>query len=91
MVYVLAQLKLESFQRWKAVFDQRAAIRKEAGSKEARLFRNSNDDTEVVILFEWDTIENARKYMESDVLREALKKVGATFTDTYLDEVEITT
>jgi heme-degrading monooxygenase HmoA len=91
MVYVLAQLKLESFQKWKAIFDQRVSVRKEAGSKEARLFRNSNDDTEVVILFDWDTLENARKYMESDMLREALEKVGATYTTTYLDEVEITT
>jgi heme-degrading monooxygenase HmoA len=91
MVYVLAQLKLESFQKWKAIFDQRVSVRKEAGSKEARLFRNINDDTEVVILFDWDTLENARKYMESDVLREALEKVGATYTTTYLDEVEITT
>ena len=91
MVYVLAQLKLENFQRWKAVFDQRVSVRKEAGSKEAHLFLNSNDDTEAVILFDWDTLENAREYMESDVLREALKNVGATYTTTYLDEVEITT
>lgn len=91
MVYVLAQLKLESFHKWKAIFDQRVSVRKEAGSKEARLFRNSNDDTEAVILFDWDTLENARKYMESDVLREALEKVGATYTTTYLDEVETTT
>lgn len=91
MVYVLARLKLESYDKWKPVFDQRAAVRKEAGSKEARLFRNSDDDHEVVILFEWDTIENARKYMESEMLIKSLQKVGATFTDTYLDEVEKTT
>ena len=32
MVYVIAQLKLESYDKWKPVFDERA-IRKESGSK----------------------------------------------------------
>lgn len=90
MVYIIAQLKLESFDKWKSVFEERSAIRKESGSKEASLFRNSNDPTEAMILFEWDNIERAKKYLESEVLLEALKKVGATFTITYLDEIETT-
>lgn len=90
MVHIIAQLKLESFDKWKSVFEERSAIRKESGSKEARLFLNSNDPSEAMILFEWDNIENAKKYLESEALKEALKKVGATFTITYLDEVETT-
>ncbi|KAF5073595.1 putative quinol monooxygenase [Methanobacterium aggregans] len=90
MVHIIAQLKLESFDKWKPVFDERSAIRKEAGSKEASLFRNSNDPNEAMILFEWDNMENAKKYLESEALREALKKMGVTFTITYLDEVETT-
>ncbi len=90
MVYVIAQLKLENYDKWKSIFDERASIRKEAGSKEARLFRNSNDDNEAMILFEWDTMENAKEYLESEALRKALKEVGVTYTITYLDEVEKT-
>jgi heme-degrading monooxygenase HmoA len=90
MVYVIAQLKLESYDKWKPVFDERSVIRKEKGSKEARLFRNSDDHNEVMILFEWDNIENARNYMESETLRKTLEKEGATYTSTYLDEMEKT-
>lgn len=90
MVYIIAQLKLESYNKWKPVFDERSVIRKEKGSKEARLFRNYNDHNEVMILFEWDNIENARKYMESESLRKTLEKEGATYTTTYLDEIEKT-
>ncbi len=61
MVYVIAQLKLESYDKWKPVFDERAAIRKESGSKEARLFRNSNDQNEAVIIFEWDNNGKRKK------------------------------
>jgi quinol monooxygenase YgiN len=91
MVYVIAQLKLVSYDNWKPVFDERKAMRQETGSKEASLFRNSDDPNEVVILFEWDNMENARKYMESEELQKTLKKAGATFNVIYLDEIEKTT
>ena len=91
MVYVIVQLKLESFDKWKPVFDERAAIRKESGSKGARLFLNSDNPNEGFILFDWDNMENARKYLESESLRKTLQKVGVTYTNTYLDEVETTT
>ena len=90
MVYIIAKLKLESFDKWKPVFNERSSVRRESGSKEARLFRNSNDPNEAMILFKWDNMENAKKYLESEALKETLKKVGATFTITYLDEVEKT-
>ena len=87
MVYIIAQLKLENYDKWKPVFDERSNLRKEMGSKEARLFANSDDRNEAMILFDWDTKENAQKYLESEALRETLKKVGATYTITYLDEL----
>ena len=90
MVYVMVPLKLESFDKWKPVFDDRSAIRKNSGSKEARLFVNSENHNEAVILFEWDNLENAKNYLESEAVREALAKVGATYTVTYLEELEKT-
>lgn len=90
MVYIIVKLNLESFDNWKKVFDERSDIRKESGSREARLFRNSENDNEAMILFEWDNIENARLYLESEILRESLKRVGATYTFSYLDEIEKT-
>jgi heme-degrading monooxygenase HmoA len=92
VVYVIALLKLEDYDTWKPVFDERAALRKDSGSKEARLFRNFDDDKEVVIFFDWDNMESARKFFESESLQKALQKGGAKLIDTtYLDEVEKTT
>ena len=90
MVYVIVELKLESFDRWKLVFDERSAARKESGSKEARLFRNSDDPNEALILFDWDSLENAKDYLESETVRQTLKNAGATYTFTFLDELEKT-
>lgn len=88
MIYVIAQLKLESYDKWKPLFNERSAMRKENGAKEANLFRNSDDPNEVVILFKWDNKENAKKYVESATLLEALQKAGIKkLKVTYLDEV----
>ena len=91
MVYVLGRLKVKDFNEWQPVFDERSSIRKEAGSKVAHVFRNRDDLNEIVILFEWDTKENALKYFEADIVEKILKKEGAKIMDTtFLDEVEIT-
>jgi heme-degrading monooxygenase HmoA len=89
MVYVLGKLKVENYENWKTFFDKRSDTRKESGAKEAHLFRNSDDPNEVLILFIWDTKENAQKYMESDNLRKYLKNAGSELKNvTYLDEQE---
>ena len=90
MVYAIVQLNLESYDKWKPVFDERSALRKESGSKGARLFRNLENRNDVVILFKWDNMENARKYLESENLRENLKEIGVTYTIKYFDELEKT-
>jgi quinol monooxygenase YgiN len=90
MSYVLAKLNVEDYPRWKTAFDERKATRKEIGSKEAHLFRNLDDKNDVVILFDWKDLASARKYMESDDIREYLKNAGAEIVSiTYLDKQEI--
>lgn len=89
MVYVLANLKVESYKTWKTFFDKRSDNRERSGAKQAHLFRNSDDEHEVLILFIWDTKENAQKYMESEDIRKYLKNAGSEIKSiTYLDEQE---
>jgi quinol monooxygenase YgiN len=92
MIHVISRLKLESYDKWKPVFNERAAMRKEAGSQEAILFRNSDDPNEALILFQWDNLENAKKYLESALLEKALQEAGGKLTEViYLEEIEKTT
>jgi quinol monooxygenase YgiN len=91
MVYMLVRLKIENYSNWKTFFHGRSETRKEAGSKKALLFRNSDKRDEAVILFNWDNKENAQKYTESGALRKMLQKEGAKIISmTYLDEPEKT-
>lgn len=91
MIYVIGDLKVENYDKWKPVFNERSTTRKEQGSKEAILFRNSDDPHDVEILFKWDNKENAKRYMESDSVQKSLRNVGARIEKvTYLDEIEKT-
>jgi quinol monooxygenase YgiN len=89
MVYVLVTIKVENYARWKATFDKKSVKREESGAKETRLFRNFENQNEIVILFEWDNLSNARKYMESDKIQKYLQDVAAEIVNiSYLGEKE---
>jgi len=82
---------VEDYERWKPIFDHdRGATRKRSGSKGGWILRNANDPNELVILFEWDSLENARRFANADDLREAMQQAGvADQPDVYfLEEIE---
>lgn len=89
MVYVMAKLKVENFEKWKPIFDERKSLRKDAGSKEAILYRNSEDAKEFVLVFDWENMEKAKEFFTSESLQKVLKKGGAELVETiYLEEIE---
>ncbi len=91
MPYVLAaRHKVEDYAKWKSGFDGDIEMRKAAGEKSYQIFRTKDDPNNLVILFEWDTMDNARKLMESDELGEKMKQAGVVGPpDIYfLEEVE---
>jgi heme-degrading monooxygenase HmoA len=90
MAYVLVRHKVADYARWKPVFDEHAPTRRANGSRGGQLFRNAGDPNEVVIVLEWDDLEKARRFAQSDDLRETMQRAGvADRPDVYfLEEVE---
>ena len=79
MTYMLAvQLKVEDYAKWKESYDASAAQRKAAGELSYRLWRKADDPNELVMLCEWDTIDNAREFLASDDLAKAQDASGVT-------------
>jgi heme-degrading monooxygenase HmoA len=76
MPYLLIRHKVEDYERWKPFFDENATARGQSGSKGAQLFRNADDPNEIVILFEWDELDNARQFAHSEDLRETMQRAG---------------
>ena len=76
MPYVLVRHKINDYATWKPVFDEHSETRRASGSKGGKLFRTADNPNELVILLEWDSIENARQFAESQDLREAMERAG---------------
>lgn len=76
MPYALVRHKVEDYEKWKPVFDEDAANREASGSKGGYLFRNADDPNELLILFEWDELENVRRFGQSEDLQEKMQQAG---------------
>ena len=90
MTHMLIRSKLKDFDKWKLIFDEHANIRKAGGSKGYRIFRNIDNPNETIIIFKWDTIENARKFSQSEDLKKRMQEAGVTDIPDFffLEEVE---
>lgn len=90
MAGVLIKHTVENYDSWKPVFDDHAATRMEYGSKGYRLFRDAEADDEVVMLFEWDSMENAKRFLEESDLKEVMETAGVVGEPEihFLEEIE---
>jgi len=80
MPYVLIRHKVTDYDSWRPVFDDHGRAREAAGSTGGQVFQNAEDLTEVVVLLEWDSVEDARRFIHSKDLREAMTRSGVTDT-----------
>jgi len=89
MPYVLIIHEVDAYPAWKAVFDNAADIRKNAGEISYQLLRYENDANNIVHFSEWSSLDNARRFFESVELIEIRKKAGVKAPNfIYLQEIE---
>jgi heme-degrading monooxygenase HmoA len=86
MPYVLIQHQVEKYEAFEPVFNDDQLRRQRSGSKKGRLFRNVSDPKSLVALFEWDNLENARKFADSYELKEAVEWAGSTPSQAFVLE-----
>jgi len=89
MQHVLIIHEVDAYPVWKAIFDQAANIRKEAGEISYRLLRYDDDANVIVHFSEWSSLDNARRFFESPALVEIRKNAGVKAPNfIYLQEIE---
>ena len=76
MPALLIRHHVADYPAWKAVFDEHGITRQANGSQGGRLFRAAAAPKEVLVLLEWDDLERARLFVDSDDLHEALTRAG---------------
>ena len=89
MQHVLIIHEVESYPAWKFIFDQAVDIRKRAGEISYQLLKYDNDANNIVHFSVWNSLENARRFFESEELVEVRKKAGVKAPNfIYLQEIE---
>ncbi len=89
MSQVLIIHEVESYPAWKAIFDQAADIRKQAGEIRYQLLRYDNDANHIVHFSEWSSLDNARRFFESPELSAIREKAGVKSPEfIYLQQIE---
>ena len=89
MQYVLIIHEVADYPAWKAVFDNAAGIRREAGERSYQVLKYENDAKRIVHFSAWTSIEDAKNFFESPRLVKIRAEAGVKSPEfIYLDQIE---
>jgi hypothetical protein len=76
MIHAMVRQNVKDYDAWKKIFDEDGSNRKVASSKGGHVFRALDDPNDVFVLLEFEELDKAKKFMDSDGLKEAMMKAG---------------
>jgi quinol monooxygenase YgiN len=76
MATIIMQHSVKDFAAWKMIFDSAAAMRKAGGELSAHVYRDVSDPNRVTVVNQWNSMENAQKFVQSPDLKAAMEKAG---------------
>jgi quinol monooxygenase YgiN len=77
MVHIIMRADVADYEKWRPVFDDLEDLRRSKGSTGANhVYRDVENPNTITLILGWDTAENARNFLGSPQLREAMQKAG---------------
>ena len=76
MAHLLIRHKVKNYGEWKRVFDSFISTRKAGGERNYQIYHPDNDPNNVLAMFEWDNLNNAKKFTSSSELKDTMSKAG---------------
>jgi len=78
MAWIHIRHRVEDYPKWKEGFDSTAEYKRSHGWKGYRLLAIEGDNNHVLVMEEFETSEQAREYLRSDYLKEAMGRAGVS-------------
>ena len=93
MPSLLIHHRVADFDAWSAVFVEQEIVRRANGSTGERIWRDAGAPETILVLLEWDDLERARLFVDSDDLQEAMRRAGVIGEPAYwfLEDIAATT
>jgi len=76
MIQVLVHHQVADYDNWRSVFDAALDFRHNGGECGCRIFRQAGNPNDLTLLFEWENMERAKRYLSSAELREKMRQAG---------------
>jgi len=76
MAHLLIKHKVKDYSSWKKVFDGFIETRRAGGERSYKIMHPQNDANNLLGIFEWDTLENAKKFANSSELKDTMGNAG---------------
>ncbi len=81
MIYLNVRQTVADYDKWRLGFDANEANRLAAGATGVHhIYRDVDNPDTVSIMMEWDSVDNARRFMNDPRLEEVSRKAGVTGT-----------
>lgn len=80
MTRIFVRHRVKDYPHWLEVFEGFIKTRKAGGEKSYQIFHDGKDENNLYLMFEWDNEANARKFFDSPVLKDTMKKAGVSDT-----------
>lgn len=91
MAWIHVRHQVDDYSTWKSAFDQTEAYKRDHGWKHSQLFSVGGDRTDVLVMEEFETLDQARSFLDSPFLLEAMSSAGVSSAPEILlvDELEV--
>jgi heme-degrading monooxygenase HmoA len=79
MVYLEVKHTVADYAKWRVGFDNHESARRAAGATGVKqVYRGVEDPNAITIIMEWDSAENAQRFVADPSLREVMAEAGVT-------------
>ena len=76
MPYTMVRFTVQDYATWKQGFAEGAALRQANSGRGGWIFRGASDPNEVVLLMEWDDLEQGMRLSQSPEVQEMQRRGG---------------
>lgn len=77
-ISIMVRHRVNDYNAWKTEFDNFSEFRKSQGELSYQILQPIDDTNNLRLIFEWDDVTRAKKFLESPELRMTMEKAGVT-------------
>ena len=76
MPWIHVHHRVQDYNKWKQIYDKTAEYKRHEGWKRYRLYQVAGDRNDLIVMEQFNTLEQAQSYLQSDFLRQAMEQGG---------------